>query len=157
MSAENKLDRELTLTRTFDAPHEMVFNAWIDVKHLVQWWAPKGFTNPVCEIDPQPGGNINIVMRGPDGTDYPMGGTFKQIVKNEKIVFTSTAYKQEDGSNLLENLNTVTFTEKDGKTEMTLHVQVLKTSDAVADAHSGMKQGWNESLDKLEGFIQSNN
>jgi len=147
-------DRELTLVRTYNAPRELVYKAWIERDQLAQWWAPKNFTNPVCEIDVRPGGKINITMRGPDGTDYPMGGEFQEVIENEKLVFTSTAYEDENGDPLLKNLNTVTFKAKDGKTELTLHVDVLITSDKVKDAHSGMKQGWNESLDKLEEFLK---
>ena len=59
-------EREITITRVFDAPRALVFQAWTDAKHLAQWWGPHGFTNPVCEIDPRPGGAIYIVMQAPD-------------------------------------------------------------------------------------------
>lgn len=71
----NSVIDELVLTRTFDAPRELVFKAWTDAKQLAEWWGPKGFTNPVCDIDVRPGGAIRIDMTGPDGTVYPMGGT----------------------------------------------------------------------------------
>jgi uncharacterized protein YndB with AHSA1/START domain len=72
--------RELVITRTFDAPRELVFKAWIDPKHLAQWWGPKYFTNPVCEVDARPGGSLLIHMAGPDGTIYPMRGVFNERV-----------------------------------------------------------------------------
>src|ERR1700678_1250094 len=81
--------RELVLTRTFDAPRSLVFKAWIDPKHLAQWWGPKGFTNPVCDMDVRPGGAIRIVMRAPDDApaqfrgDHPMTGVFREIVEPE--------------------------------------------------------------------------
>ena len=59
---------ELTLTRIFDAPRALVFDAWADAKHMAQWWGPHHFTNPVCEIEGKVGGRINIHMLGPDGT-----------------------------------------------------------------------------------------
>ena len=62
-----KPDHELTVTRVFDAPRELVFTMWTDPEHMAQWWGPQGFTNPVCEMDVRVGGAIRIHMRGPDG------------------------------------------------------------------------------------------
>src|ERR1700689_4045546 len=92
---EHGAGRELTITRVFDAPRNIVFAAWTDAKQLAQWWGPTGFTNPVCEIDVRPGGAIRIDMRAPDGTIYPMTGVFVEIVPLERIVFTSFALDKE--------------------------------------------------------------
>ena len=81
--------RELTIRRTFAAPRALVWQAWTDPRQLAKWWGPHGFTNPVCEIDLRPGGAIHIVMRAPDGTDYPMRGEFREIVPPERLVFTN--------------------------------------------------------------------
>ena len=113
--ARESAERELKITRVFDAPREVVFKAWTDPKLLAQWWGPKGFTNPVCELDARPGGAIRVHMRGPDGTVYPMGGMFHEIVEPERIVFTSTAHQDEAGEPQLEVFNTVTFAEHNGK------------------------------------------
>ena len=67
-------EQELVLNSVFDDPRELVFKAWADPKCVAQWWRPRGFTNPVCELDVRPGGAIRIHMRGPDGTVYPMTG-----------------------------------------------------------------------------------
>src|SRR5436190_8252782 len=72
-AAANAPQRELVLTRVFDAPREVVFRAWTDPERLAQWWGPRGFTNPRCEWDARPGGAIRVDMKGPDGTVYPMG------------------------------------------------------------------------------------
>src|SRR5437016_4897301 len=69
----------VVITRDFDSPREVVFDAWIDPKHVQQWWGPHGFTNPRCEWDAQPGGNVRVDMRGPDGTVYPMTGQFHEV------------------------------------------------------------------------------
>jgi uncharacterized protein YndB with AHSA1/START domain len=136
------------LTRTFDAPREVVFQAWIDPKQLAEWWGPKGFTNPVCEFDPNPGGAIRIDMTAPDGTVYPMGGTVREIVPPERLVFSATAY---DGA--LETLNTVTFIDDHGGTKLTVRASVVKSSPKTADAIAGMEQGWSESLDRLADLV----
>src|SRR5229473_4268217 len=93
--AEQLPSRELVITRTFDAPRDLVFKMWTDAKHMAQWWGPHGFTNPVCELDVRPGGAIRIDMRGPDATVYPMTGVYQEIVEPERIVFTSAALDEK--------------------------------------------------------------
>lgn len=145
---------ELTLTRNYDAPRELVFKAWTDRQALQRWWGPKGFTNPRCEIDARPGGAIRIDMRGPDGTVYPMTGRFVEIVEPERLVFTSSAL-DANGEPLFEVLNTVTFVDDNGKTAMTLHVSVSKIQPAAASHLAGMTQGWTETLDRLADEVGS--
>ncbi len=146
--------RELVLTRTFDAPRSLVFKAWIDPKHLARWWGPRGFTNPVCEVDVRPGGGIRIDMRGPDGTVYPMTGVFHEIVEPERLVFACSAHADEAGNPGLEVINTVTFAEQDGKTTLTLHAVVVKAVfPAAAAPIEGMEVGWTQSLERLEAEV----
>src|SRR5690349_8008540 len=84
-------ERTVVITRIFDAPRELVFEAWINPMHLAAWFGPKGFTNPVCEVDLRIGGKLRIVMRAPDGTQHPMIGIFREIVRPERLVFTNIA------------------------------------------------------------------
>ena len=135
-------------TRIFDAPREVVFKAWTDPKQLQRWWGPKGFTNPVCEVDARPGGAIRIHMRAPDGTVYPMIGVFHEIVVPERLVFTSSAL-DGNGNPLFEVLNTVTFAEEGGKTKLTVHASVSKVTGDAAPHLAGMEQGWSMTLDRL--------
>lgn len=146
--------RALDLTRIFDAPRDLVFRAWTDPKQVAQWWGPHGFTNPVCEMDVRSGGAILIHMRGPDGTLYPMKGTFQEIVKPERLVMTTTAFENADGSFQLEVLNTITFVEVDGKTKVTVHAVVVKSTPAVAGALEGMEEGWKQQFDKLAAHLR---
>jgi uncharacterized protein YndB with AHSA1/START domain len=146
--------RAIVVTRVFDAPRDLVFQAWTDPERLKRWWGPKGFSNPVCEIDSRPGGAIRIHMRGPDGTIYPMTGVFQEIVEPERIVFTSAAL-DEKGDPLFEVLNTVTFAEHGGKTKLTLHARVTKTTAKAARYLAGMEQGWNQYLDRLDEEVES--
>src|SRR5665213_1489963 len=83
--------QEFVITRALAAPRDLVFKAWTDAQHIAQWWGPRGFTNPVCEWKARPGQAIHVVMRAPNGTDYPMGGEFREIVAPERMVFTSGA------------------------------------------------------------------
>ena len=142
-------EAEVHLTRIFDAPRELVFKAWTDPKHVAQWWGPKGFTNPVCELDVRPGGAILIHMRGPDGVVYPTKGVFHEIALPERLVFTTSAFEDEDGNPQLEVLNTVTFVELSGKTKLTLKAVVVKSTPEVAASLAGREEGWSQSLGRL--------
>ena len=146
-------EKDLVLTRVFDAPRERVWKAWTDPRQIAQWWGPAGFTNPRCEVDVRPGGALRIDMRGPDGTVYPMAGVYREVVAPERLVFTGSAL-DEKGKPLFEVLNTVTFAEQGGKTKLTVQAQVVKKIAAVADRYlKGQEQGWSQSLERLEEFL----
>jgi len=146
-------ERELTITRVFDAPRAMVFEAWTDAKHLAQWWGPKGFTNPVCEMDARIGGKLRMHMRAPDGTIYPMKGEIRELVAPERLVFTSIAVDAA-GRHLLEGLTTVTFADEGGKTRLTLHAKAVAVVEEAVAYLQGMEAGWTQSIDKLQVFVE---
>jgi len=153
MSTKNKAVKDYTgqefvITREFAAPRELVFEPWTDVKHLMEWWGPKGFTNPVCDWDPKPGKAIHVVMRAPNGVDYPMGGEFREIVPPERLVFTSGAL-DENGKMLFEFLHTVTLVERNGKTALTIRSRVTKTTADANKYIGGFEAGMTQSLERL--------
>src|ERR1700748_2358154 len=80
-------DRTITATRIFDAPRELVWEAWTDPHHVAQWWGPNGFTNTIHSMDVRPGGEWDFIMHGPDGTDYKNRIVYREIVPLKKIVF----------------------------------------------------------------------
>src|SRR5882672_240983 len=131
-------ERELVITRVFDAPRSLVFEMWTDPKHVARWWGPRGFTNPVCELDVRPGGAIRIHMRGPDGTVHPMTGVYREIVAPERIVFTSAALVK---------------TIRSGATTQTVRARILKRTAAAAPYLAGMEEGWTQSLERLEADL----
>lgn len=155
MSEENS--KELTLIRIFNASKELVFKAWTNPEIVAKWWGPKGVTNPTCELDAKPGGNIYIVMLageelGPlKGQKWPMRGKFKEVIPPEKLVFTSQAIM--DGKPILETLCTVSFGKNGKKTKMTVHIVVTKTTPQAEGPLKGMETGWSQSLDKLEELV----
>ncbi|HEY2120528.1 MAG TPA: SRPBCC domain-containing protein [Candidatus Acidoferrum sp.] len=146
--------KELVLTREFPARREVVFKAWTDPKQMAKWWVPRGFTNPLCELDVRPGGKIRIDMHAPFGTVYPMTGEFNEVVPPERLVFTCWAQFDECGNAQLETVNTVMFAEHNGRTKITLHARVSKATAASAMAVAGMEQGWTESLVRLEELVR---
>ena len=89
-AADAAPDLEIVIARTFDAPRELVFEAWTDPRHFVHWWGPFPGTNPACEMDVRPGGAFRWVMRAPDGADYPLTGVYREIVRPERIVYVQS-------------------------------------------------------------------
>jgi len=143
----------LKMTRTFDAPRELVFNAWTDGKQMAKWFGPRGFTTEITKHEPRPGGQVALVMRGPDGTEYPGKATFREIQKPQRLVMTTYALK--DGKEVLETLVTVTFEEKNKKTTMNVDVQIVKATEESKPYTAGMEEGWKQTLDKLEEVVRS--
>ena len=142
----------VTLTRVFDTPRALVWKAWTDPKMMMQWFGPRGFTNPVCELDIRVGGALRIVMRGPDGNDYPMKGVFREVSPPERLVFTNIA-TDTDGKHLLEGETTVILAEKDGKTALTLKTHAVGLVPLAPQMLAGMEAGWTQSIDKLEELM----
>ena len=135
---------EMILTRVFDAPRELIWKLWTEREHIRKWWGPKGFTLPGCEMDFRPGGTYRFVMRGPGGEDNPFHGVYREIVRNERIVFTA----------ILENLpghelvTIVTFADEGGKTKVT-----VRQTTPPGEAGRGQNQGWSETLERLADLI----
>ena len=89
--AANAADREIVITRVFDAPRELVWEAWTNPEHVVQWWGPRGFTTTIHEMDVRPGGVWHQTMHGPDGADYPNKSIFVEVVKPKGLSPSPTA------------------------------------------------------------------
>jgi uncharacterized protein YndB with AHSA1/START domain len=147
-AATESSEWDLVMSRVFDAPRDLVFKAWTETKHVAQWWGPKRFTNPVCEMDVRVGGAIRIHMRAPDGVVYPMTGVFQEIVAPERLVFVSSAL-DDKGNSMFDVQSTVTFADQRGKTALTLQLRVIKATVAAPQYLKGMEMGWAQSLDRL--------
>ena len=156
MIEANQDNKELVITRIFDAPRELVWKAWTEPERFMRWWGPKDFTSPACKIDLRLGGKYLNCMRGPDGQDYWSTGVYREIVEPERIVYTDS-FADEHGNVVpashyglsagfpLELQVTVTFEDYGGKTKMTLkHVGI--PAGEMSDMTGA---GWNESFDKL--------
>jgi uncharacterized protein YndB with AHSA1/START domain len=150
--SETLTERHINITRVFDAPRELVFKAWTDPAHMAAWWGPKGFTNPVCEMDVRVGGAIRIVMRGFDGVDYPMTGTFHEITPPERLVFMCVA-RDAHNHPLLESLATVTFEDVGGKTKLTVWADAVGLAPVAPKMLAGMEIGWTQSLERLGDLV----
>jgi uncharacterized protein YndB with AHSA1/START domain len=133
----------------------MVFRAWTDPEQVAQWWGPHGFTTIVQELDARPGGTLRVILRGPDGTDYPMVATFREVASPERLVFFSQVCPVGNGKYDLETLTTVEFTEEQGHTRMHFRVQVLTAGPSATFALAGMEIGWNQTLDRLAALVSA--
>lgn len=141
-------ERVLLITRMFDAPRELVFQAWTTPEHLAQWWGPSGFTLPACEVDFQAGGRYRMCMRSPDGEDHWVWGRYVEIVPPERIVFTWDRVDLE-GNPRSATVVTVTLTAQGDRTRLSLHQTLFET--AADCAEHGV--GWGECLDRLSAFV----
>ncbi len=143
-----ELSREATFTRVLDAPLDKVWRAWTDAGEIKKWWGPKGFDNPVCDFDARAGGKIHIVMRGPDGTRYPLRGEVLVVEPNAKLVFTNHAV--DDAGNVeIDGHTTVLFSHKNGKTRVTVATRATATSAQRRHSIAGMEIGWSQQLDRF--------
>ena len=145
---------DLVITRVFDAPRNVVFKAWTDPAQVAMWWGPNGFTTKVHELDARAGGTMLFDMIAPDGTVFPMTGTFKEITEPERLVFVSGALNA-NGKPLFEVLTTVTLTEQGGKTTLTLQARVTAATAGAPQYLKGMEAGWSQTLDRLGRHVES--
>jgi uncharacterized protein YndB with AHSA1/START domain len=144
-------DHEVLMTRVFDAPRQLVFDAWTKPELLQKWLlGPEGWTMPICEIDLRPGGAWHFGWRKSNGTVMEMHGTYREIQPPRRLVTTECW-----GAEWPETLNTLVFTEKDGKT--TVANTILYPSREARDAAmaTGMKDGASASFDRLEKYLQT--
>lgn len=143
-------DREIVTTRVFDAPRELVFQAWTDPAHLARWWGPNGFTTTTSHFDFRPGGSWRFVMHGPDGRDYPNNCDYIEIVPPSRIVYD---HGGDDGR--VHFHSTITFEEQPcGKTLVTMRA-VFPTAaerDLVVREY-GAIEGGKQTLARLAEFL----
>jgi uncharacterized protein YndB with AHSA1/START domain len=140
-------DRGLLLTRTLNAPVELVWEVWSKPEHIAKWWGPTGFTNTISVMDLQPGGKWNLIMHGPDGTDYGNESTFVEVVQHKRIVYEHTTWPHI--------IATIDFEDLGEQTGLTWHMLFDSVEDfiEVAKKHQA-KKGQKENVDKLEAYLE---
>lgn len=166
---------EFLITRIIDAPRALVFRAWTDPKQMTQWWGPRGFTTPVCELDVRPGGAYRIVMRSHDGVDYPIKGVFREVGEPSLLTMTLDCAEHPkawhdlvnperapgDDNPAGEMLQTVTFEDvggnMGGNTRLTIRTRFESAAIRDAMLKMGMHEGWSESLDRLALLVAKSN
>lgn len=150
--AEPIAEREVAITRVYDAPARLLFEACSSPEHLRQWFGPPGWPLTLCEMDFRVGGRYRFAMTGPDGKQGPpFGGEYLEIVPNRKIVYTN-AFEMPDSESMVV---TITFDEDEKSGQTTLTIHTLFASVAMKNAHLGMgyDQGWSSMLDQLADVV----
>jgi uncharacterized protein YndB with AHSA1/START domain len=149
-NVERKSDREMVVTRTFDAPVHIVFKAWSTPELFKTWWVPKsaGMTLESCDMDIRTGGSYRLVFRHPN-FDQPMAffGSYKEVTPNKRLQWTNE--ESDQGA-----LTTVTFEEHGGKTHVTLH-EIYPTTEALEEALAGSAEGLPEQFAQLDELLAS--
>jgi uncharacterized protein YndB with AHSA1/START domain len=137
-------DLILRLSRSFAAPRDRVFQAFIFPTRLVKWWGPKGFTVPACTLDVRAGGAWRTVMRSPEGKDHIVSGVYREIAPPARLVFTWAW--EADGARGHETVVTIELFETPGGTRLELTHERFETQDSL-DRH---RHGWSSCFDCLE-------
>ena len=146
-------DRELVLTRLIDAPREKLYRAWTEPALMKQWFAPRPWTTPVVETDVRVGGSSRIVMRGPDGPEFPNRGVYLEVVPNERLVFTDAYTSAWEPSAKPFMTVALTFENEAGKTRYTARVRHWTVADREAHEKMGFHQGWGQCADQLAALV----
>ena len=149
-------NRDLVLTRLFDAPPEKLFRAWTEPLLVKQWFAPQPWTVSGARIDARPGGSTLVVMRDPDGNDHPSEGVYLEVVPNRKLVFTDAYTSAWTPSQKPFMTVVLTFEEEpDGRTKYTALARHWTAEDREAHETMGFHQGWERCTDQLAELLQT--
>jgi uncharacterized protein YndB with AHSA1/START domain len=144
-------EHEISLSRDFDAPRELVFEAFSKPEHVARWWGQKDSTLPVCEMDFRPGGAWRFVEHAADGNDYGFRGEYRDIVRPERITWTFE-FEGAPGHIVVE---TMTFEDLGGRTRI-IGPSVFDTvEDRDEMYNSGMARGASEAYDRLDVVLQT--
>jgi len=145
-------DREIVVTRVFDAPRELVFEAHSKCEHLTNWWGPRKYTLEVCGLDFRPGGKYRFLHRGPDGVEeHGFRGEYCEIVPPERIVWTF----EWEGMPGHISVDTLTLEDAGGKTKLTAHSLFDSREDRDGMLQSGMEEGMRETWDRLGELVET--
>jgi uncharacterized protein YndB with AHSA1/START domain len=147
-------DREIVMTRVFDAPRDLVFEAWTNPEHVRHWWGLRASTMLRCEADVRPGGSWRYVTTGSDGEEVPFTGVYREITAPERLVYTEV-YDVAPFNSGDPAVNTVIFTEENGRTLTT--VTTVYPTKEVRDfvLGTGMERGAAESYDRLAEHLKT--
>lgn len=149
-------ERAFMMERVFDAPRELVFDAFSKAEHLKHWWGPKDWTLPVCTIDFRPGGVWHYCMKSPDGQYEAWGkAVYQEIVRPERIVYTDYFSDAEGNINedLPQTVGTVEFIEQGGKTKVAMRAEYPTHEDLQKVLDMGMEEGIRQTWDRLAAHL----
>lgn len=144
---------DLVLTRLINAPREKLFRAWTEPKLVVQWFAPWPWTTVRAEMDVRPGGSSLVVMRSPEGEEFPNPGIFLEVVKNERLVFTDAYTSAWVPSPKPFMTAILTFEDEGGKTRYTARARHWNAEDKASHEKMGFHEGWGQCTNQLAELV----
>lgn len=160
MTANNTAkEKEIVITRTFNASREAVWQAWTEPNQIEQWWGPRGFTTRIDEMDFEVGGSFKYTMLDGEENEYPSVGVYQEIVKPKRIVATDEFGDFDQNEQAAPEglptgmITTTAFEESDGKTNVTISIMHQSAEDRKKHEEMGVVDGFNEQLDKLEEYL----
>jgi uncharacterized protein YndB with AHSA1/START domain len=151
MTVTTPSDREYVMTRTFDAPRDLVFKAHSSCEHMKHWWGPRRYEIASCDIDFRPGGSWRIVHRGGDGQEFVFHGEFREIVPPERLTWTF----EWEGMPGHVSVQTLELEEHDGKTTIVATAQFDTQEDRDGMLQSGATEGAAETYDRLDEYLET--
>jgi len=148
------VERNLVLTRRYDAPPDVVFRAWTEPEQMKHWWGPHGWSIPLSEADLRPGGAFRYAMRSPEGHEHMVEGTIGEIDPPRRIVTVSEL--GGDGNHPpIRVVTAVTFEEQGGATLVTVDTTVSGSGEWFDAATEGMDQHWGEHMERLGDYLST--
>ena len=144
-------DREILITRTFNAPRKLIFDAITKCEHVSKWYGPRGTEMVSCKMDVRPGGTWRFVQRL-EGNEFAFSGVYREVIRPERIVQTWNFEGIPPGH---ESIETLTLEEENGKTKWTTHSLFKSAEDRDGLIQSGMESGMRETMDRLAELVES--
>ncbi len=146
-------DRDLVLTRIIDATPDKVYRAWTEPELLKQWFAPKPWETSSAELDVRPGGASVVVMRSPEGVEFPNPGVYLEVIENQKLVVTDAYTRAWEPSEKPFMTLILTFEDLGGKTRYTARVRHWTGADCETHEQMGFHEGWGRCTDQLAALV----
>jgi uncharacterized protein YndB with AHSA1/START domain len=144
--AETVTAQEITITRVFDAPRELVWKAWTEPDQLAQWWGPRGSSAEKITMDVRPGGTFSVTSVSPDGNEMTVAGVYREVIEPERLVLDEPA----EGSWHEGAVSVATFTDLgDGRTEMVVQTTIHTTDEMRVNAEAGMESTFDRLAEHL--------
>lgn len=145
--------RELVLTRLIDAPPELVYQAWTDPQIIKEWFTPRPWTVASVTTDVRVGGSSNVVMRGPEGQEFPNRGVYLEVVPGKRLVFTDAYVSAWEPAEKPFMTVILTFDNENGKTRYTARVRHWTDADCQQHVQMGFHEGWGKATDQLQALL----
>lgn len=141
-------EREIRISRLLNAPVSLVWEVWTDPEHIKNWWGPNGFTNTITRMDIEPNGEWDLIMHGPDGTDYKNKSIFREVIKEKKLVYEHASHPKF--------IATIEFESRGSKTLLNWQMLFASKEDLIKVVKAfKADEGLQQNIEKLAAYLQA--